>query len=629
MLSFLLRYFRRYLGWGALAVVATLLFAASSVALVHLVEPLFGEVLMAADEDLPQEAKLLRPSVADGDAAAKDGKAEGEGRGEAARRWLKGLFDRGFAWLRQRLGVGDDGIVYFVPALFLALFLLRAFADFANGYAFQELGLRGTNALRNDLFRRVLSQSSTFHAQHPSGEVISRIVSDIAIVQAAISNRLVDLFQQSITLLALLAMLFSTDPALAAICLVAAPAVVYPIVRFGRGLRRTTHRSQERMADLANLVSEAVRGHRVVKAFGMEEFENRRFAEVTRSHLRLTLRGQLLANISSPVIESVAVLGAAGLIAWAGQAIRSGEMSSGEFFGFLVNLLMLYDPIRKLNRVNLILQQSLAAVQRARSLFEVPVDIVDRPGARAWQGRFETIAFEDVRFSYRESEEVLRGVTLEIRRGETVALVGSSGAGKSTLASLLPRFYDVTGGRVAIDGVDIRDLTLESLREMIGLVTQETFLFDNTVRHNIAYGRADLSLEAVREAARAAFADEFVTAMPQGYDTIIGEGGLRLSGGQRQRLAIARALLKDAPILILDEATSQLDMESEALVQRALANLVRGRTTLVIAHRLSTVQRADRIVVMDRGRIVEQGSHRELLERGGLYRRLYDLQFRG
>jgi len=622
MAAFLFRYFRRHLAWAGIAAIATLLFAAASVALVHLVEPLFGEVLMASEEQLPEEAKLLRPSSpGEGGAPAQ--------RGGEARRWLKGLFDRGLTGLRQALDIDDDEAVYFVPALFLALFLLRAFADFANGYAFQELGLRATNALRNDLFRRVLSQSSAFHAQHPSGEVISRIVSDITVLQTAISNRMVDLFQQSVTLLALLAMLFSTDPALAAICLVGAPAVVYPIVRFGRGLRRTTHRSQERMADLANLVSESVRGHRVVKAFGMEEFENRRFARATRSHLKVTLRGQLLANLSSPVVESVAVFGAAALIVWAGKAIRTGGMSAGEFFAFLVNLLMLYDPVRKLNKVNLVLQQSLAAAQRAKALFEVPVDVVDRPGARPWSGSFETIRFEEVRFAYREDEEVLHGVSLAIRRGETVALVGSSGAGKSTLVSLLPRFYDVTGGRIAIDGTDIRDLTLASLRGTIGLVTQETFLFDDTVRNNIAYGRSDLGLDEVRAAARAAFADDFVTALPEGYDTLLGEGGHRLSGGQRQRLAIARALLKDAPILILDEATSQLDVESEALVRKALANLVAGRTTLVVAHRLSTVQRADRIVVMDRGRVAEEGTHAELIARGGLYRRLHELQFRG
>ncbi len=625
MFSFLFRYFRRYFGWAALAVLATLFYASSTVSLVYLIEPLFGEVLMASGEEMPEQVKLVR-----------HGKAEEPGQESTpaapdlkhrARLWLKRSFDRGFYWLRARFGIDDARVVYFIPALFLLLFLVRAFSDFVNGYAFQEFGLRGTNALRNDLFRRVLAQSSSFHARHASGEVISRIVSDIAVIQTAISNRIADLFQQSLTLVVLLWVLFSKNSRLAAVCLIGAPAVIYPIVRFGRGLRHTTHRSQERMADLSNLVAEAVRGHRVVKAFGMEEFENRRFAEVTRSHLRVTLRGQLFANLSSPVVESVAVLGAALLFAWAGKTIRAGGMSTSDFFAFLVNLLMLYDPVRKLNRVNLVVQQSLAAVQRARSLFQVPIDIMDRPGARDWDGTFETLAFEDVRFAYREGEEVLRGVSLPIRRGETVALVGASGAGKSTLASLLPRFYDVTEGRVAIDGTDIRDLSLASLRGGIGLVTQETYLFDDTIRNNIAYGRADLPLERVREAARAAFADEFILAMPQGYDTRIGEGGMSLSGGQRQRLAIARALLKDAPVLILDEATSQLDMESEALVQKALANLVRGRTTLVIAHRLTTIQSADRIVVMERGEIVEEGSHQEMLARGGLYRRLHDLQF--
>jgi subfamily B ATP-binding cassette protein MsbA len=516
--------------------------------------------------------------------------------------------------------------VWFVPLLFVAVFMLRSLADFASGYSFQRIGLGATNDVRNDLYRRILDQSSRFHSEHTSGELVSRVVSDVATMQSAVSNRLLDLFQQSVTLLVLLALLVSTHLELALVCLGAGVLIVFPIVRFGKGMRRTSRRTQERLADLANLVNEGVRGHRVVKAFGMEEFEERRFRQATARHLRVSLRAQMLAHLSSPVVETLAVLGAAALLVYAGRSIRSGELTVALLVAVLTNLMAMYDPIRKLNKVNLILQQSLAAAQRVAEIMAVPIDVGERPGARVASGTSGEVAFEQVGFAYGR-EAVLRGVSLRVRRGEVVALVGPSGAGKSTLVSLLPRFYDPDAGRVTLDGVDIRDLTLASLRAQIGIVTQETVLFNDSVRSNIAYGRDDVPLERVREAAAAAYADEFVMALPQGYDTVVGEAGARLSGGQRQRLAIARALLRDAPVLVLDEATSQLDSESEALVQKALSNLMQGRTTLVIAHRLSTVKRADRIVVLEAGQVVDVGSHDELLARGGLYKRLYELQF--
>jgi subfamily B ATP-binding cassette protein MsbA len=457
---------------------------------------------------------------------------------------------------------------------------------------------------------------------------VSRVVSDVALMQSAVSNRLLDLFQQSVTLLVLLVFLLSSHFQLALVSLIAAPLLLLPIVHFGKAMRRTSHRSQERMADLTSLMAEGIRGHRVVKAFGMETFEEQRFREATGRHLKVNLRAQMLAQASSPVVESLGVLGAAALLVYSGQAIRAGRLSAPELVQFLTTLFMLYDPIRRLNKVNLVLQEALAAAQRVARLLSIPNDIADRPGAREAAGVAKGIAFEGVFFSYDGVREVLHDVDLAIRAGEIVALVGSSGAGKSTLVNLLPRFFDPNGGRVALDGADIRDVRLASLRSLIGLVTQETVLFNDTVRNNIAYGRTDLPLERVREAAAAAYADEFIMQLPHGYDTEIGETGLRLSGGQRQRLAIARALLKNAPILILDEATSQLDSQSEALVQRALYNLMQGRTTLVIAHRLSTVMKADRIVVMEAGRLVEEGTHDQLLALGGTYKRLYELQFR-
>jgi subfamily B ATP-binding cassette protein MsbA len=643
LFAFLLHYVRKYWRWAILALGATILYAASTVVLIQLLEPIFSEVLQVGAADLPGGLSNLMPERGDDPSAAAEG-APGSGEtasapaavpaepdlvadARRARVFLDRLLHDGYEKLKAIFHVTPAQVIYFAPLLFVVVFILRSFTDFLNGYAFQKLGLGATNDLRNDLYSRTLEQSSRFHAEHPSGELVSRVVHDVGVLQSAISTRLVDLVQQSVTLVALLCLLFSVQFKLALFCVVVAPLVLIPIVRFSKGMRRTSHRTQERTADLANLVSEACRGHRVVKAFGMEAFEEARFREATRRHLRANLRGQLLSNLSGPVIESLGVIGAGVFLIFAGRAIHSHTMESGVLLMFLIGLYAMYDPIRKLNKVNLVVQQSVAAAQRIRGLMALPVEIQDRPGAIEASHLAQEIRFENVSFRY-EEKEVLSGVSFAVRRGEAVALVGPSGGGKTTLCNLIPRFWDVTGGRILVDGTDLRDFRLASLRGMIGLVTQETVLFNDTVRANIAYGRKDLPLERVREAALAAYADEFILELPEGYDTIVGEGGVRLSGGQRQRLAIARALLKDAPILILDEATSMLDTESESLVQKALGNLMRDRTTFVIAHRLSTINTVDRIFVVEAGHIVEQGSHAELLAADGLYRRLYDLQFR-
>ncbi|MEM7052366.1 MAG: ABC transporter transmembrane domain-containing protein [Acidobacteriota bacterium] len=607
--SFFWRYFRRYLPTAGVALLAIVTFAVTSALVAALIEPIFAEVLQSEDG----------PSLL-GVAEAEEGEKPSFFNAAAQ-------FDRFYGGLKERFDVDEDNVYIFVPLLFGLVFLIRNLANFVSGYSFQRIGLGVMTDVRNDLYERILGQSSRFHSEHTSGELMARVVNDVSLMQNAVSNRLLDLFQQPLTLILYTALLLSTHFSLGIICLVVAPVLVYPIVRFGKGMRRTSHRSQERMADIASLMSEGVRGYRVVKSFGMEEFEHRRFSEATEQHKRVNLRAQLLSNLSSPVVESLAVVGSVALLIYAGSRIHQGEMSGPQLVMFLTTLMLMYDPIRKLNKVNLILQEALAAAHRVSGLMAVPNDIEERPGARHIDGVEQGVSYEGVSFGY-EQQPVLEDIDLVIRRGEIVALVGASGAGKSTMVNLLSRFFDPDRGRLAIDGIDLRDLKLRSLRSLIGVVTQETVLFNESVRNNIAYGRDDLPLERVREAARAAFADDFVQDLPEGYETRIGEGGLRLSGGQRQRLSIARALLKDAPILVLDEATSQLDSESEALVQKALYNLMQGRTTLVIAHRLSTVMKADRIVVMEAGRMIEAGTHSELLALGGTYKRLYDLQFR-
>lgn len=626
---FLWRYFRRYWPVATVAFATMLVYATTTILLLAIFQPILAEVLGADSETIGGTplSSLTRP--ADGEAAGDEEPAGALERLKKAAD-LQGLFDRGYNQLKASLGVDQSNVVYFLPALFVLVFLLRSLSDFFNNYLFQRVGLGATNDLRNDLYQRLLHQSSRFYAEHPSGELISRVSNDISVMQNAVTNRLLDLFQQSLTLVLMIWFLLSIHLKLGLVCLLILPAIGYPFARFGKGMRRTSSRSQERLADLSSLVAEAVRGQRVVKAFGMERFELQRFNQAAQKHLKVKLKAQIIAHASSPVIETVAAVFAAGFLVYAGKEIRAGNLSPSQMVQFLVNLLMLYDPIRKINKVNLILQEALAAGARVKDIMEVPNEIENRADARELPADWKRIDFAGVSFTYdsgRPEESVLRGIEIAIPRGQLVALVGPSGAGKSTLVNLLPRFFDPTSGAVTIDGVDLRELSLESLRAQIGIVTQDTVLFDDTVRNNIAYGREDLPFEAVRAAARAAYADDFIGQLPAGYDTEIGESGFKLSGGQRQRLAIARALLKNPPILILDEATSHLDSEAESLVQGALQNLMSGRTALVIAHRLSTVQRADRILVLEGGRIVQDGTHEALLQEAGVYRRLYDLQF--
>jgi len=630
LVAFFLRYARRYVHWGLLALAAIAVYSIATTAFVGLVNPMFEEVLLASEEE-------LEGVPVGGLGGVSDDPDENSGTGffgplEGFTQNLRSAAADLYADAKEQFGIEGRREVFFAPTLLVLVVLLRSLMAFVSGYSFQRAGLGVTTDIRNDLYRHIIHQSSRFHQRHTSGELYSRVVSDVSKLQNAVAARLFDIFMSVTMLFVYGGILLTLHVTLAVVSLFAVPLFGFLLARFGKGMRNVTHRSQERMADLSALLTEGIRGNRVVKAFGMEEFECRRFERATRGHLLANLRAQFLSTLSSPVIESTAAVGGAVLVISAGLMIRDGRLTFGTFFQFLLVLLMMYDPIRKLNKVNLVLQEAIACSKRVHDVMQIRSDIVDRPTAPPISGLEQGIRFDDVSFDYEDTghgKGVLSGIRLELHRGEVVALVGASGAGKSTLVNLLPRFFDPVSGQVLIDDVDIRALPLQNLRSLIGIVTQETVLFNDSARNNIAYGRDDLPIEEVRMAAAAAYADDFIMAMPEGYDTVIGEGGQNLSGGQRQRLAIARALLKNAPILILDEATSHLDTESEVVVQRAIYNLMEGRTALVIAHRLSTVVRADRIVVLDRGSIVEEGTHEQLLELGGAYKRLYDLQFHG
>jgi len=507
-------------------------------------------------------------------------------------------------------------------------FLMKGLCDYAANYIINYVGFSAVTDIRQQVFERVLHQDASFFQEHSTGSLMSSIMNDIDKIQVAVSHLLADWFRQLFSVTFLLIAVLQANWHLAFVALTVLPFVLVPTIRLGRRIRRTTRNTQDHTAELNTILQETISGHQVVKTFGNEEIESNRFRETAKRLKRSNLRYVAQQALASPLIEFFAALTIVGLLTYARTEIKGGDLTAGEFSAFIIALMMLYEPVKRLTGIHNFFQQALGASQRVFEYLDRDRVVADKPGAVKLAKFEKGVRFENVVFHYPKTEDiVLDGIDLEVKAGEIVAIVGHSGAGKTTIANLVPRFYDVIGGAIRIDNRDVRDLQLESLRAKIGIVAQDTFLFNDTVAANIGYGRPGATLEDIRSAARSAMAEGFIEQMPNGYETIIGERGQKLSGGQRQRIAIARALLKNAPILILDEATSHLDTESESQVQGALANLMANRTVIVIAHRLSTVRRADKIVVLDRGRIAETGKHETLVIGGGLYQRLHELQY--
>lgn len=513
-----------------------------------------------------------------------------------------------------------------IPLAVIGIYLVKGTCNYFQTVLMNFIGQRIVADLRAELYRKIQLQSLAFFTKHPTGVLMSRITNDVGYIQGAVSEAVTALLKDSFTLLCLVVVIFYRDWQLAIVAMFVFPLAVYPIAKFGQKMRQIATRAQVTLGSLTSLLQETISGTRIVKAFGMEAHENKRFSVENERLFRLSLKSISINAVSSPFMEFLGGLGISAIIFYGGYQVIHGQSTPGTFFSFLTALIMLYEPVKRLTNVNNTIQQGIAGAERVFSIMDLVPDIRNRPDAVPLPRISREIEIRNVTFRYEEAP-VLKNITLRIRTGEAVAFVGMSGGGKTTLVNLIPRFYDVTTGMILIDGQDIRNVTVESLRGQIAIVTQQTILFNDTVRNNIAYGDISKTEDQIVEAAKAAHAHDFILRLPKGYETVIGEQGTKLSGGERQRISIARALLKNAPILILDEATSSLDSEAEIEVQDALENLMKGRTTLVIAHRLSTIRNADRIIVLVNGEIREEGTHETLLSRHGEYSRLYNMQF--
>ncbi|HLG23109.1 MAG TPA: lipid A export permease/ATP-binding protein MsbA [Candidatus Manganitrophaceae bacterium] len=539
-----------------------------------------------------------------------------------------------YAWLVRpvldELFIKKDGFMLMVlPGAIFLISLLKGLFHYGQGYLMRYVGNRVVTDIRKDLYRHIVLMPIGYHAKNATGSLMSRVINDVGMMQNAVSTVVKDLFQQSLTLVALTGVVFYQNWRLAIVAVLAIPLATYPLLRLGRRLRKIARAGQEKVGDLTSVLQETLSGIRTVKAFGKEDFETTRFSEKNNKYFKNIMRATAASEMTAPIMEAVASLGAAFIIWYGGYQVITGIMTPGTFFSFMAASMMMYAPLKGVSSANNALQQALAAAERVFLTWDERNERDLDRGGRALPAIRGAVEFQGVSFYYDGVQApALSEIELKISPGELIALVGSSGAGKTTLVNLIPRFYEPQKGTILIDGVPIREVTLASLRSQIGVVSQEVVLFDDTIRRNIAYGSDDVPLEKIVQAAEAAYANLFIGKTPKGYDTVIEKGGANFSGGERQRLAIARAILKNPPILILDEATSALDAESEAIVQKALQNLMKDRTTIVIAHRGATIKRATRIVVIDQGRVVEIGKHEELLRRNGPYQKVYQLQFR-
>ena len=521
----------------------------------------------------------------------------------------------------------NEAMLWPVGLLVIGTFMIKGFANYSQSMLMNHVGLRIIADTQNRLFTHLAHMNLNFFHRNPTGTLISRFTLDIHQMKVAVSNGLTGFGKDLLTLIGLIGVMFYQDWQLAFASFFAFPLAIYPIVRIGQRMRKVTANTQVELGLFTTVLTQTFQGIRVVKAYGMQAYEASRIADVVERIYKLNMKAARTREISRPIMETLGGGAIFVVIVYGGSRVIAETTTAGAFFSFLTALLMAYEPMKRLAGLNASMQQGLAGAERLYQLLDQQPDIADKPDALDLGKVFGAVTFDDVTFAYSGEIKALSDVSISIPAGKTVALVGPSGAGKSTILNLIPRFYDVDAGSISIDNTDIRDATLDSLFANIALVSQEITLFDDTVSANIAYGKGGASQDEVEHAARHAYAHDFITELPDGYDTVVGEQGFKLSGGQRQRLAIARAMLKDAPVLLLDEATSALDTESERHIQTALYELMEGRTTVVIAHRLSTIMDADLIYVIDQGRIVEQGTHGELLARGGLYKKLYELQF--